>query len=355
MHDPAADPGADRDADHVLDVLRGAEGELAPGRGVRVVLDHHGDLQRVRDPGAERLVRARPGSARTARSTGPTRRTRRRRSRPPPRRAPAISSAAASQIAVGGAVDRVRRGVAIRAGHRSLRPRRPRRPRSSFRRRRCRSSVPWFGVLTHVDPVHPVTGPAPPGRYATLRPPAPAGPPPRPPPATIAPTRARARPPTTAARSSPGWCSAPCDQLAHRTPPALGAGVVLVRFLLVVRAVRARRASSTGTASAACWSTANSLAASSATDPIGSLRSPALPDRGLVGEPRVALGRQALRQLLRRLERTAPTRQLGQSPVAPSRAARTAPAGDRRPAARPRPLRGPVPPATAAPAGTTRR
>ena len=115
VHDPTADPGADRDAHHVLDVLRGAEGELAPGRGVRVVLDHHGDLQRVRDPGAERLVP--PGQVRREQHGRPV-----RRDEPggadPDRLHVVPGDQFGGRVADrrGGAVDRVRRGIAIRAG-----------------------------------------------------------------------------------------------------------------------------------------------------------------------------------------------------------------------------------------------
>ena len=58
-HDAAADAGADGDQQQVVDVLAGAEGELAPGRGVRVVLDDDRQVDPLLEVGLE--VHVAPG------------------------------------------------------------------------------------------------------------------------------------------------------------------------------------------------------------------------------------------------------------------------------------------------------
>ena len=90
--DRAADAGAERDAQDEPVPGAGAEPALAERGGVGVVVDHDrdGDPARQRGPAAAR--RARPGAARTSRSTGWRRRSRRRRCRPRRRRSRCCSS-----------------------------------------------------------------------------------------------------------------------------------------------------------------------------------------------------------------------------------------------------------------------
>ena len=82
-HQPAPDAGADGHQQQVVDVVPGAVGELAPRRGVGVVLDHHREVDPRLQLGLE--VDVAPGEvrARTTRSSGTCRRSRRRRPRPP--------------------------------------------------------------------------------------------------------------------------------------------------------------------------------------------------------------------------------------------------------------------------------
>ena len=88
VHDAAADAGADRDQQQVVDVVAGAEGELAPGGGVRVVLDHDGQVDARLEVGLE--VDVAPGDVGREhhRRPGPCRRS------PPRRRRPRRSRAA---------------------------------------------------------------------------------------------------------------------------------------------------------------------------------------------------------------------------------------------------------------------
>ena len=104
-HDAAADAGADGDQQQVVDVVAGAEGELAPGGGVRVVLDHHREVDPRLEVGLE--VDVAPGDVGREhhRRRGPCRCSRPRRRRPRrsrgATRARSTSSSMASSIGLG--------------------------------------------------------------------------------------------------------------------------------------------------------------------------------------------------------------------------------------------------------------